>query len=113
MDISACPHAETKERVSVRGLTETSNSDKRLPVGDYLGTGMHGGVIFIRGDVDKKLCGAEVGITDLSEEDTKLLKEYLEDYCKDFGLNLGEIMKGSFKKLVPASLRPYGNLYAY
>lgn len=87
--------------------------DNRPMVGDYLGTGMHGGTIFIRGEVDKKLCGAEVGITDLQEEDTKLLKEYLEDYCKDFGLNLSEVMKDSFKKLTPASLRPYGNMYAY
>ena len=74
---------------------------------------MHGGVIFIRGDVDKKGCGAEVGITDLNEEDKKFLKEHLEDYCKDFNLKTEDIMKSGFKKLTPASLRPYGNLYAY
>ena len=94
-------------------LNLDSKNDSRPMVGDYVGTGMHGGTIFIRGDVDKRLCGAEVGIADLNEEDTKFLKEHLEDYCKDFGLNLNEIMKGSFKKLTPASLRPYGNLYAY
>ncbi|MEK6599131.1 MAG: hypothetical protein AABY52_02165 [Deltaproteobacteria bacterium] len=88
-------------------------NDNRNIVGDYLGTGMHGGTIFIRGDVDKKLCGAEVGVSDLSEEDTKLLTDYLKDYCNDFGLKLDEIMKTPFKKLIPASLRPYGNLYAY
>ncbi|MBI3754504.1 MAG: hypothetical protein HY266_10765 [Deltaproteobacteria bacterium] len=94
-------------------LNLDNKNDNRPMVGDYLGTGMHGGTIFIRGAVDKKICGAEVGITDLNEEDTKLLKEYLTDYCKDFNLNVDEIMKGQFKKLIPASLRPYGNLYAY
>ncbi|MDH4227590.1 MAG: hypothetical protein OEV59_07595 [Deltaproteobacteria bacterium] len=82
-------------------------------VGDYLGTGMHGGVIYVRGDIDKDLCGAEVGIMATDEEDDKLLKEYLEDYCKDFGLNLADVMKKPFKKLLPVSQRPYGNLYAY
>src|SRR3972149_2759181 len=61
-------------------------------VGDYLGTGMHGGTIFIRGEVDKKLCGAEVGILDLDDDDQKVLKDALTDYCKDFGLKLEDIM---------------------
>lgn len=94
-------------------LNLDGKKDDRPMVGDYLGTGMHGGVIFIRGDVDKKLCGAEVGITDLDNEDNKFLKEYLEDYCKDFNLKTEDIMRVGFKKLIPASLRPYGNLYAY
>jgi len=82
-------------------------------VGDYLGTGMHGGVIYVRGEVDKKMCGAEVGVLDLDEEDVKVLRGELAEYCKDFGLDIEEIMKKPFKKLLPVSSRPYGNLYAY
>ena len=81
--------------------------------GDYLGTGMHGGVIYVRGDVDKERCGAEVGIVELDEEDHKTLKQYLTEYCADVNLKLEDVMKKGFKKLIPASLRPYGNLYAY
>jgi len=82
-------------------------------VGDYLGTGMHGGVIYVRGEVDKKMCGAEVGVLDLEEEDVKVLRSELAEYCKDFNLDIEEIMKKPFKKLLPVSSRPYGNLYAY
>jgi glutamate synthase domain-containing protein 3 len=82
-------------------------------VGDYLGTGMHGGVIYVRGEVQKKYCGAEVGILEPDEDDLKALRKELKEYCEDFGLDLEEIMKGSFKKLLPVSARPYGNLYAY
>lgn len=82
-------------------------------VGDYLGTGMHGGQIFIRGEVEKKYCGAEVGILDLDDEDEKTLKKHLKEYCEDFGLSLDEVMKKEFRKLEPVSARPYGNLYAY
>ena len=89
------------------------NNDGRPIVGDYLGTGMHGGAIYVRGEIDKNNCGAEVGILDLDDEDMKVLKDALTEYCKDMGLSLDEIMKKGFKKLIPVSLRPYGNLYAY
>lgn len=85
-----------------------------IPIaGDYLGTGMHGGAIYIRGEVDRKKCGAEVGVMEPDEEDMKVIKESLAEYCEDLNLNLEEILKKPFKKLVPVSLRPYGNLYAY
>lgn len=82
-------------------------------VGDYLGTGMHGGAIYVRGAIDKKRCGAEVGVMDLEEEDLKTLKAELGEYCKDLKLKLEDVMSREFRKLIPVSLRPYGNLYAY
>ncbi|OGP13706.1 MAG: hypothetical protein A2054_01955 [Deltaproteobacteria bacterium GWA2_55_10] len=93
-------------------LLGLSNDGEPL-VGDYLGTGMHGGAIYIRGEVEKKNCGAEVGVLELDDEDKKVLKEVLTDYCSDLGLKLEDIMSKGFKKLVPVSARPYGNLYAY
>lgn len=81
--------------------------------GDYLGTGIHGGAIFIRGEVDKSKCGKEVGITEPSEEEVDFLRETLEEYCKDFDLKLDDLLKRPFKKLYPQSARPYGKLYAY
>jgi glutamate synthase domain-containing protein 3 len=82
-------------------------------VGDYLGSGMHGGKIFIRGEVDKDRCGAEVGILECDEADIKELRGYLKEYCEDMELDLEVVMSKSFKKLIPVSSRPYGNLYAY
>ncbi|MBI5971347.1 MAG: hypothetical protein HY884_09375 [Deltaproteobacteria bacterium] len=92
------------------GLNE---KDGATLAGDYLGTGMHGGAIYIRGAVDKGFCGAEVGITEPDAEDLATIKEAVGEFCKDFGLKPEEVMKKPFKKLYPASLRPYGNLYAY
>ncbi|MCK5237891.1 MAG: hypothetical protein KAR06_13020 [Deltaproteobacteria bacterium] len=82
-------------------------------VGDYLGTGMHGGVIYIRGEVDPENVGKEVGILDPDEKDMKQLRGYLEEYCKDLDLDIEDVMSKPFKKLLPVSARPYGNLYAY
>jgi glutamate synthase domain-containing protein 3 len=82
-------------------------------VGDFVGTGMHGGVIYIRGDVESYQISKDVETSSLTEDDQKTLMEYLDEYCKEFSLDLNEIMEKSFIKLMPRSCRPYGNLYAY
>jgi len=79
--------------------------------GFRFGTGMHGGVIYVRGPVDEGKLAREVGVFNLTQEDQKELEEYLKEYCKDFKLNLKEVMAETFVKVVPKSLRPYGNLY--
>lgn len=82
-------------------------------VGDYVGTGMHGGVIYIRGKIDPYSLGKEVSCLELNDEDTKLIGTFLKEYCEYFGFDLNEVMSGKFTKLVPLSHRPYGSLYVY
>ena len=94
-------------------LLGLDSGDSEPVAGDYLGTGMHGGAIYVRGAVDKHQLGAEVGEVDLENGDQELLREYLEEFCQDFKLDLEEVMSRKFVKLVPISSRPYGNLYAY
>ena len=77
----------------------------------FVGTGMHGGTMFIRGEV--RHIGEEVAIRDLTEEDTKLLRGLVEEFCSHYGLDADKIMESKFNKLIPVSSRPYGNLYAY
>lgn len=81
-------------------------------VGGFTGAGMHGGVIYLRGSVEPWQCGAEVGITDATEEDLAALRPVLEDYCTELGMDIGEVMAEPFVKLAPYSHRPYGKLYA-
>lgn len=94
----------------ILGLNNSANT----PItGDYIGTGMHGGVIYIRGEVEDYQLGAEVGVKELNDDDHKLLNKLLKEYCADFGLELEDIMSKPFIKLIPVSHRPYGKLYAY
>ncbi|WP_292485416.1 hypothetical protein [Methanohalobium sp.] len=88
-------------------------SDSEIITGDYLGTGMHGGVIYIRGDVENDTLGKEVKKLDIDEEDRRILRQYLTEYSQDFGFDVDEIMSKSFIKLLPLSSRPYENLYVY
>ncbi len=82
-------------------------------VGRYIGTGMHGGIIFLRGRIDHYQLGKEVRVEELDGENLATLRGYLAEFCQDFGLNPEGILKGKFTKLVPYSHRPYGTIYAY
>ncbi len=79
----------------------------------FIGTGMHGGRIFIRGRVEDYQLGKEVGLEEPNEEDRKVLEENITEFCTYFGYEPSEILKGPFIKLYPKYLRPYGRLYAY
>ncbi len=86
-------------------------------VGNYCGTGMHGGVMYLRQPVDERKVGKEVGFADLSEEDVVRMGELVRSFCSYLSLDAGPILEaveaGEFIKLYPYSKRPYGNLYSY
>lgn len=82
-------------------------------VGGFVGSGMHGGVIYLRGEVEPWQVGKECGIFTADEDDMAELTPVLEEYCADQGMDLAEVLSVPFTKLVPVSHRPYGKLYAY
>lgn len=82
-------------------------------VGDFVGTGMHGGTMFLRAEVDPRRLGKEVKTGEITPEDTRLLRKHVGDFCAYFGFDLDEILKGPFTKIYPYSHRPYGTIYAY
>lgn len=89
------------------------NSGDKDIVGNYVGTGMHGGTIYIRGKIKDYQLGKEVGVVELNDQDRSILKELVSDFANEMEYDFDEIMKEEFLKLIPVSHRPYGNLYAY
>ena len=82
-------------------------------VGDYCGTGMHGGVIFLRGEVDPAhIMLDQVGLSSASQEEMALLTPHLERFCQEFGGELANLLEQPFFVLRPVSHRPYGSKYA-
>lgn len=79
----------------------------------FIGTGMHGGVIYIRGNVEEYQLGKEVGVADLEENDRDALRRYVSEFAGYFDLDADNILSHKFIKLFPRWLRPYGRLYAY
>jgi glutamate synthase domain-containing protein 3 len=89
----------------------TQFADQPL-VGPYCGSGMHGGVIYLRGTVEEWEVGKEVGIFAADETDMKTLRPIVEEWCRAFGDDVEDVMSKPFTKLTPTSHRPYGKLYA-
>lgn len=79
----------------------------------FVGTGMHGGVVYFRGQIEEWQLGKEVGIAELDEDDRKTLATLVEEFAAHFASDAGEILAAPFVKLFPRHLRPYGQLYAY
>jgi glutamate synthase domain-containing protein 3 len=88
-------------------------NDGRPVAGDYVGSGMHGGVMYIRGDVEDRYLARDVRKSELDEDDKKRLSGLVREYCDHFGGDFDEIMGGRFIKLTPKSHRPYGNMYTH
>jgi glutamate synthase domain-containing protein 3 len=79
----------------------------------FVGTGMHGGVIYVRGNIADYQLGKEVGIAELGKSDEDILRRHVVEFAGVFDYDADEILKHEFIKLFPRWLRPYGRLYAY
>jgi glutamate synthase domain-containing protein 3 len=67
----------------------------------YVGTGMHGGVIYLRGSINDYQLGKEVGTAELDQDDYRVLEKLVAEFASHFGYDAGEIMKHKFIKLFP------------
>ncbi len=96
--------------VILLGLTLKENEPHKA---HYIGTGMHGGVIYLRGRVEEYQLGKEVGVRPLDDRDQAVVERHVGEFCAHFSLSAREILQGEFRKLLPVSKRPYGKIYAY
>jgi len=79
----------------------------------FIGTGMHGGVIYLRGNIEDYQVGKEVGVAELEENDHRILRQFIGEFAARFSYETEVILRHKFMKLFPRWLRPYGRLYAY
>ena len=80
---------------------------------NFIGTGMHGGVIYIRGKMEDHQLGKEVSQLGINDEDRGVLEKYVSKFANYFGYSDEDILSAEFTKLLPLSHRPYDRLYAY
>ncbi|MDD4952357.1 MAG: hypothetical protein PHV85_07405 [Desulfovibrionaceae bacterium] len=88
-------------------------SDKRCsPItGRSMGTGMHGGVIYVRGEVPEEQLGPGLHAQPVGADDLRTIRGIVKDYARELKLDGEDILSGGFMKVRPFSHRPYGNLY--
>ncbi len=87
--------------------------DEKEPVGNDIGTGIHGGVIYIRGNVEKRRLGVGAIIAEMDNEDVLFLQNVLNDFTAAFPyVELSHITINDFMKITKKGHRPFANLYA-
>ncbi len=95
--------------IAVLGLD--SNPRARRLVGNFPCTGMHGGKLFLRGDVSEILFPQQVQVRPADEADFDELQPHLEDFCSRFGVSLRKVMDAPFTVVTPDSKNPYKQMY--
>ncbi len=87
------------------------DTSPREVVRGSIGSGIHGGVIYVRGDVPEHYLGVSATIQPFTEEDIKLLTPILKEFCGHFDVSLEKIWERDITKIAPTSSRPYGTYY--
>ncbi len=77
----------------------------------FVGTGMHGGVIYERGDILETDNGTK--ISNVNKRDFAVIEELVKEFCGYFEMDAKEILNAKFKKVLPISKRPYAKLYSH
>jgi glutamate synthase domain-containing protein 3 len=77
----------------------------------FVGTGMHGGVIYERGKIIEVEKGTR--LMNIGKRDKLMIQKIVKEFCNNFDFDFEKIMNEKFHKIVPISKRPYGKLYSH
>jgi len=81
-------------------------------VGDYCGTGIHGGEVLLRGEYDPWHVATEhISVGAATDREMATIRPYLEEFASAFGVPVTDILSQPFTVLRPKSHRPFGDLY--
>jgi len=82
-----------------------------VPVGNFTGTGMHGGKIFIRTSHELSALPAQVILDEASKDDLTEIAPFVEEFAQLFEMDAKSLMKDRFYVLKPNAKNPYKQLY--
>jgi glutamate synthase domain-containing protein 3 len=82
-------------------------------VGEWCATGMHGGALYLRGEIEEwRVASQFVGLRPAEEPDLADIRPHIAAFCQTFDLDESAVMQGQFVKIAPVSHRPYSAKYA-
>lgn len=87
------------------------HDDNRPIVGNFPCTGMHGGKMYLRGKCENIRFPEQVTARHAAPEDLDEIREYLSEYCADFGYSMEELLSAPFTVITPDSKNPYKQMY--
>lgn len=93
-------------RIIVMNLRE-----EKYSTGNFCGTGMHGGKIYIRGQSLPEVLPVQVTVSAATAEEIEEIQRYVEGYCSFFGGNPDMLMQAGFHTLKPDEKQKYTQIY--
>ncbi|WP_342304046.1 hypothetical protein [Methanolobus sp. ZRKC5] len=78
-----------------------------------IGSGIHGGEIVIRGDVNEKLLGVGAKKVEFNEDDLARLTPVIKDFCERFDIDSSQFLDTNYSRIIPASSRPFAGKYTW
>jgi len=86
-------------------------SENEQPVGNFTGTGMHGGKIFIRTKKDLAALPAQVAVDIAVNDDLVEIEPIVREFASLFDMDADSLLKDQFFILRPNAKNPYKQLY--
>ena len=77
----------------------------------FVGTGMHGGVMYTRGNIFKLSEGVKVAKA--GKRDMRIIEGLVLEYCGYFGNDYAMVIGKQFYRITAVSKRPYEKLYSH
>lgn len=103
---------EKKNQIDAQDIDPEKIKDHDEPiVQSDLGGGIHGGAIYVRGQIPESYLGVYASKESLNEEDKKILEPLLRRYSELFNTPKDLLWSKEFTKVVPVSSRPFGKVY--
>ena len=87
--------------------------EDRCPVGNFCGTGMHGGKIFLRTAHLPPDLPAQVCVKQAEAGDKEIIRPLVEGYCARFGGEAEALLQSEYFLLTPNSQNPYRQMYVH
>jgi glutamate synthase domain-containing protein 3 len=78
-----------------------------------IGSGIHGGEIYIRGKVDDSHLGVGAKQSPATAEQRTAIRPVIEEFAKTFGIDAATLLASEFTRIAPSSARPFANKYTW
>jgi glutamate synthase domain-containing protein 3 len=78
-----------------------------------IGSGIHGGEIYLRGEVDEHYLGVGAMTKPFGDAEREKIRPCIERFCSLFGIDPEPLTRADFTRIAPASARPFASKYTW
>ena len=78
-----------------------------------IGSGIHGGEIFVRGRVDDRILGVGAKQKQATDDEKHSIAPVIRDFAAQFSIDPAPLLASDYTRIVPASARPFADKYTW